>query len=79
MWRQATSAFKNMRYSTNKDFNHHIKHLIKQGWLFRKRRKHNQIVAPSGQSVTFSKTPSDHRALNNFINDIRHVKEGYAQ
>lgn len=68
-----------MRYSTNKDFNHHIKHLIKQGWLFRKKRKHNQIVAPNGQSVTFSKMPSDHRALNNFINDIRHVKEGYAQ
>ena len=68
-----------MRYSSNKDFNHHIKRLIKQGWLFRKKRKHNQIVAPSGQSVTFSKTPSDHRALKNFINDIRHTKEGYAQ
>ncbi len=67
-----------MRYSSNKDFNHHIKRLIKQGWLFRKKRKHNQIVAPCGQSVTFSKTPSDHRALKNFINDIRHAKEGYA-
>lgn len=78
MRQQATSAFKNMRYSSDKDFNHHIKRLVKQGWLFKKRRKHNQIVAPSGQSVTFSKTPSDHRALKNFINDIRHVKEGYA-
>ena len=67
-----------MRYSSDKDFNHHIKRLVKQVWLFKKRRKHNQIVAPSGQSVTFSKTPSDHRALKNFINDIRHVKEGYA-
>jgi hypothetical protein len=67
-----------MRYSSDKDFNHHIKRLVKQGWLFKKRRKHNQIVAPSGQSVTFSKTPSDHRAFKNFINDIRHVKEGYA-
>lgn len=65
-------------YISDKDFNHHIKRLVKQGWLFKKRRKHNQIVAPSGQSVTFSKTPSDHRALKNFINDIRHVKEGYA-
>ncbi len=68
-----------MRYSTNKDFNHHINCLVKQGWLFKKRRKHDQVAAPSGQSVTFSKTPSDHRALKNFINDIRHVKEGYAQ
>ena len=77
MRQQATSAFKNMRYSSDKDFYHHIKRLVKQGWLFKKRRKHNQIVAPCGQSVTFSKTPSDHRALKNFINDIKHAKEGY--
>lgn len=78
MRQQAKSAFKNMRYSTNKDFNNLIKRLVKQGWLFKKRRKHDQIIVPSGQSVTFSKTPSEHRSLKNFINDIRHAKKGYA-
>lgn len=75
----ATSTFKNMRYSSNKDLNQHLKRLVKQGWIFRRKRKHGQIIAPNGERVVFSNSPSDHRALKNFLNDVKHTQKGCIQ
>ncbi|GAA0804908.1 hypothetical protein [Psychrobacter piscatorii] len=72
-----TSTWNNMRYSSNKDFNKRVRNLIKQGWEFQRRRKHCQLVAPNKKSMTFSNSPSDYRAYQNFLNDIKNIQRGY--
>lgn len=60
------------RYSTNKHINQLVIDLVKQGWFFEKRKKHNSLCTPDrSKRIFFSCTPSDSRAYLNLRQDIR--------
>jgi len=60
-----------MRYSTHKDFQSYITQLVATGWTYRRGKKHGRITTPNGRrTLTFSSTPSDQHALNNFKRDV---------
>jgi len=51
-----------MRYTTDKDVNKVIQHLVKNDWEFRYGSKHGKLLCPDGvQKLTVAMTPSDHR------------------
>jgi hypothetical protein len=59
------------RYSSCKDWNQKIQHLIKLGWSYKRRRKHGCLISPDGyRKVTIPCTPSDYRSLKNFLSLI---------
>ena len=64
-----------MRYTSNKDINKLIKRLIRNNWEFKHRSKHGRIISPDGAlRITVSKSPSDHRSLQNFQREVRKFK-----
>ncbi len=63
-----------MKFSSNKDIDKEVLELIRKGWQFEQRRKHGRLYRPDGKRcVVFAKTPSDHRSLQNFRRDVRHI------
>ena len=55
-----------MRYSRDKDIDLYVVEMLRQGWRFRRGRKHGKLSAPgSARFVTVPSTPSDVRTLNN--------------
>ena len=64
-----------MCYSTCKEFNNHVKGLVRQGWTFipKGRHKHARVVAPNGRSISVPGSPSDWRGLRNFKRDSMHI------
>lgn len=61
-----------MKYSSNKDINQLVKKLVKYGWFFQRRSKHNEIWSPNrGQRIIFSVSPSDKRAYFKFKSDVK--------
>lgn len=66
------------KYSANKDFHQLIKKLIKMGWLFNHRAKHNELWSPDkSQRIVISASPSDRRAYMKFKSNLR--KCGFIQ
>ncbi|MGX5872953.1 hypothetical protein MJ547_04225 [Burkholderia gladioli] len=64
-----------MCYSKSKDFNHHVKGLVHDGWTFipKGRHKHAKLLAPNGRAITVPGSPSDWRGLRNFKRDSAHI------
>lgn len=61
-----------MKYSADKDVDLLVRALIKEGWIFRRGKKHGRLASPSGgYGITVSGTPSDHRTLLNMRRDVR--------
>lgn len=58
-------------YSNNKDLAKVVKQCVRVGWSFRRRKRHGKLVAPNGKWVIVPCTPSDRRALKNFLGDLR--------
>ena len=48
--------------------------LCREGWVYRKGKKHGKLISPRGRLVVFSKTPSDRNAIHNLTKDIRAVQ-----
>lgn len=63
-----------MKYSSNKEIDHLIRKLLREGWEFRRGTKHGRLTHPSGwPTVTVAKSPSDWRSLRNLRRDLRHA------
>ncbi len=60
-----------MHYSRDKEISRIVDALVKQGWIYRRGRKHGVLVAPTGRSLAVPGTPSDHRAMRNFAHSVR--------
>lgn len=61
-----------MKYSSNKDINQVVRKLIRVGWHFQHRGKHNEICSPDGeQRIIFSVSPSDRRSYFKFKRDLK--------
>ncbi len=60
-----------MYYSKNKDIAKIVRTHVRNGWYFRRGKKHGKLVAPGGRYVIVPSTPSDGRAVYNFLGDLR--------
>ncbi|MEQ9326098.1 MAG: hypothetical protein RJQ21_02240 [Rhodospirillales bacterium] len=60
-----------MHYSNNKDIARIVRNQVRDGWLFKRGRRHGQLIAPDGRRVIVPCTPSDNRTVLNFLGDIR--------
>lgn len=60
-----------MHYSKNKDIAKIVRIRVRAGWSFRRGKKHGKLVAPDGRFVIVPSTPSDGRAVWNFLGDLR--------
>lgn len=56
-----------------------VRQLCKEGWSLEITKKHWKIRHPKGRLVSFSATPSDRNAINNFRRDINRVKKEYGE
>lgn len=59
------------KYSNSKEIDYLVKKLIKQGWNYKRGKKHGRIITPSGRKLTIPPTPSDCRAYYNFRGVVR--------
>jgi hypothetical protein len=64
------------RYSKDKDVDSLVHELLDSGWQPLKRKRHWQVVSPTGIKLTIPVTPSDGRAFLNFRGDVRRVTQG---
>ncbi|MFL0808000.1 MAG: hypothetical protein K6L60_12005 [Oceanobacter sp.] len=65
-----------MKYSSDKDVNHMVLGLVREGWGFVCGKKHNRLISPfNGKALIFSKSPSDFRAIRNMKRDIKKLNE----
>jgi len=60
-----------MKYSNNKEINKQVHMLVKMGWMPVKKSRHWQVKSPSGKTLTVPNTPSDGRAVLNFMGDLK--------
>lgn len=64
-----------MKYSTRKDVNVAVNGLVREGWIYFRGGKHGRLRHPSGQpTLTVSRSPSDRRALDNFLHDVKRAR-----
>ena len=53
-----------MKYSSDKDVNKFARNLVRQGWAFKRGKKHGKLVAPDRRGVVVIPTsPSSNRAV----------------
>ena len=64
------------KYSKNKDVDSLVCELLESGWQPLKRKRHWQVVSPTGLKLTIPVTPSDGRAFLNFRGDVRRATQG---
>jgi hypothetical protein len=64
------------KYSKDKDVDSLVNELLDKGWQPLKRKRHWQVVSPTGIKLTIPVTPSDGRAFLNFRGDVRRVIQG---
>ncbi len=63
-----------MKYSADKEIEVLVRRLVREGWLYERRRKHGCLMPPTGRvALTVPCTPGDRRAFLNFRRDVRHV------
>lgn len=65
----------NMYYSKSKDISKIVKKYVKSGWYFQHGKKHGKLFAPDGSIVIVPSTPSDGRAVYNFLREVRRCHE----
>ena len=64
------------KYSKDKDVDSLVHELLDKGWQPLKRKRHWQVVSPTGIKLTIPVKPSDGRAFLNFRGDVRRVLQG---
>lgn len=61
-----------MKYSTRKDLNTVVQALVRDGWIYFRGGKHGRLRHPSGKpTLTVAGSPSDRRAVDNFLHDVK--------
>ena len=63
-------------WCTNKDVNKLIRKLLREGWELREGKRHIVLKAPTGATVSISRSPSDYFAFKNILGDIRRASTG---
>lgn len=64
-----------MRFSSDKDVNRLVCQLVREGWLYRRGRKHGKLISPEATgSLTIPGSPSDHRTIHNMRRDVRRIQ-----
>jgi hypothetical protein len=63
-----------MIYCTDKDIDKLIRQLVREGWTFRWGGKHGRLIAPNGEALTVSASPSDYRSFNCFRRQVEKIK-----
>ena len=61
------------KYSKDQKVDLLVCELLMKGWQPLKRKRHWQVVSPTGLKLTVPVTPSDGRAWLNFRGDIRRM------
>jgi hypothetical protein len=64
------------KYSKDKNVDSLVCELLGGGWQPLKRKRHWQVVSPTGLKLTIPVTPSDGRAFLNFRGDVRRATQG---
>lgn len=64
------------KYSQNKEINEIVKVLTREGWKTKDGGKHLKLIAPGGETVSVSRSPSDRNAASGLRQDIKKIKEG---
>lgn len=67
------------KYSVDKDIDSLVKELLNENWQPFRRKRHWQVVSPTGKKLTIPVTPSDGRAFMNFRGDVKRIKQGAKQ
>ena len=63
-----------MRFSSSKDINSVIQEKVKNGWVFKKGKKHGKLIhIATGRKLAVPSTPSDYRAMMNFSADVKRL------
>ncbi len=65
------------KFSSCKEIGALVSTKVRQGWFFRKGKKHGQLVSPNGKKLTVPSSPSDRRAFQNFRRDVQVVEKEY--
>lgn len=58
------------KFSSCKEIGALVSIKVSQGWLFRRGKRHAQLVLPDGTKLTVPCSPSEIRAFRNFRIDI---------
>ncbi|NOQ36327.1 MAG: hypothetical protein GQ569_10590 [Methylococcaceae bacterium] len=66
-----------IKYCSAKDINRLVQQLIREGWIYRRGKKHGRLRSPSGfPTLTVPTSPSDSRAFMNFKREVsRAIRE----
>ena len=59
------------KFSADKNIDSLVCELLKENWQPVRKKRHWQIVSPTGSKLTIPVTPSDGRAFLNFRGDVR--------
>ena len=49
----------------------YINSILRQGFKTKKGKKHNILIGPNNRRLAIPSTPSDYRAFQNFIHDVK--------
>ena len=60
-------------YSSSKDLRKHIAGLVKDGWTYKKGRKHGKLIAPNGRKMAVPVSPSSASTLVNQVHQARRI------
>ncbi len=64
-----------MKFSSDKDINLYTKHLVRDGWKFKRGKKHGKLFAPRSQGmVVIPSTPSKRRSLQEMVSTVSRIK-----
>ena len=68
-----------MRISRDSTIEREARRLQKAGWSVVRGSKHVKLRSPANQMITAPGSPSDHRAAQNFIHQVRRMERAAAQ
>ena len=55
----------------NTYLNKYVNSLLSLGFKTKKGKKHNRFIGPNNRRLAIPSTPSDYRAFQNFIHDVK--------
>lgn len=61
------------KYSNDKNIDSLVCEMLDKGWQPLRRKRHWQVVSPTGIKLTVPVTPSDGRAWMNFRGDVKRL------
>jgi hypothetical protein len=63
-----------VKFSSDKDINLFVRHLVQEGWRFKPGKKHGKLLAPESRDmVVIPSTPSKKRALQEIAAIVKRI------